>query len=220
MSSAAALPQRVKVLDRFDFARTRLGSFELVAETTIRWRHDIPMIDSVQCRGDNGDIRFVIEQGGRLVSLSFSFAGQPDEEGNRGSLAYLGDELWLFVDGTRYEYRNISAPTNRFSNFTYPEAPGDQIIVPVWRGYHAVRAPGSTTFIDISRIYEDLVKARRLEWGFKSRNWREIDPNVPENQLPNGWESHRYPINKKRLREAVDWCSEQVGSDVSRQLPS
>ena len=218
--SEGSLAQQLNRLSEFEFARSRIGNFELRAETRVHWNADIPMIESVSCWGSNEDIRFEIGPVGRLEHIAFSFNGLPDEDGDRPMLGLLGDEMWLYVDGIRYEYRNIPAPTAQVTNFSYPVEQGERVVVVPWRGNHAVRAPNSRLFVDISRIQDELINARRLEWSFKSRNWQQVDRSEPSNRLPPGWERRRYRIDNARLKEAVDWCTEQVDSAAARSLPT
>jgi hypothetical protein len=61
--------------------------------------------------------------------------------------------------------------------------------------------------------------AKKLEWGFKSRDWTVIDRTIPENQLPEGWQHKRYKINNSGLAKAVSWCAERVASEKAYVLP-
>lgn len=211
----AALPQA------FDFAKAELDGFELKARTEVNWNDGQPYVDEILCEGASEDVLFEIEGDGNFRSLRLSFHGLPDEDGERADITYLGDTLWLYVDGRRYEYRNIGMPAPTFSNHIYPPDPNaDREIILVWRGHQAVRALESDPFMHLSRLYSDLVGAKRIEWGYKSRNWRDVDRREPENQLPDGWETRRYPIKVAGLRGAVDWCTRQVASDAAKRLPA
>lgn len=203
------------------FASTTIGSFELQAETEIDLEDGQPYIGNVTCYAASEDISFSVDREGRLTWLHFSFVGETDEDGNRPDLALLGDGIWLYVDGHRFEYRNIGTPTRQFRDYEYRADPDDDgIMLPVWHGYQAVRERDSAPFMHMSRIYEQVIAARRLEWGFKSRDWKVVDRTVPGNQLPEGWETRRYPINKDRLIEALEWCTRQVVSEAAIALPS
>jgi hypothetical protein len=69
----------------------------------------------------------------------------------------------------------------------------------------------------LNRFNETLVNARRLEWGFISRDWTVVSHNEA-NELPQKWQSRRYPIDNAKLRDAISWCSAQVASDAARTL--
>lgn len=214
-SLAAAPPDRP---GQFEFARTKIGAFEATAETTIDWHGDAPFVQDVNCFADNQDIRFIVGRTGEIKSLGFAFRGSPEPDGDRPEITLTGDALWLFVDGKRYEHRNISAG-ERFTNYAYAPPPKDTVILPVWRGYRGIRTSETNAFVNMSLIYGDILRARKLEWAFKSRNWDQVDRSVPENALPKGWEGRRYPIDNKGLKATVEWCAAAVASDASRRLP-
>jgi hypothetical protein len=164
----------------FTFERTKIGDFELNATTEIDWRDQVPFVRDISCTGDNQDISFVVDEAGKLERMRMAFLGLPEPDGDRPHITLLGDALWLFVDGKRYEYRNIRWPSERFTNYSYRPAPKPEIVLPVWRGYQAIRASGSDPFINASAIYGDILRSTTLEWSFKSRNWNQVDRSVPE----------------------------------------
>jgi hypothetical protein len=216
----ASTPTRAQVASRpaeFNFAKAKIGRFETTATTTLNWRDNTPRIQSISCVGDNGEIRFVVDRTGRLQQLQIGFVG-PSVNGNPEHLTLLGDALWLFVDGKRYEYRNIPIE-DRFANYSYPPAPAGTIILPDFRGYEGVRVLASEPFMNLARIYADIVKAKSLRWAFKSRNWKQVNRSVPENALPPGWQHQRYRIDNEKLNAAVDWCTKAVASERARDLP-
>lgn len=211
----ATLPQA------FDFAIAKLDGFELKAQTEINWHEGQPYVGEILCEGASEDVLFEVEGDGSFRSLRLSFHGLPDEDDERSDITLTGDALWLYVDGRRYEYRNIATPAPTFSNRSYPPDPDpERVILPVWRGHQAVRASESDSFMHLSRIYPDLIGAKKIEWGYKSRNWRDVDQREAENQLPDGWETRRYPIKTAGLQVAVDWCTRQVQSDAARAFPA
>jgi hypothetical protein len=203
----------------FDFARTKIGNFELRAETEIGWAGKEPFVAAIRCAGDNEHVQFTVDATGQLEQLRFTFLGSPEPDGDRPQIALLGDTLWLFVDGKRWEYRNIPMQL-RFTNFQYSPTPEGTIILPTWRGHQAVRASASGPFRNLRLIYGDIVRAKKIEWGFKSRNWNQVDRNVAENALPPGWQSRRYSIDHDGLSQAVEWCLRAVASDEARRLPA
>ena len=204
--------------NEFEFAKTKLAKFELRAKTDIVWGERGPSISDITCFGDNQDISFVIDRSTKINFLRFAFRGPPASDGDREQITLLGDTLWLFIDGKKYEYRNIPyVPT--FTN--HPLSPGspDEIVVMPWRGYQAVQVASGNGFVNLSRIYHEIMAAKRIEWAFKSRNWKQVDPKVPGNVLPSGWQTRRYEINSRDLATAVDWCSRAVTSDNAKRLP-
>ena len=203
----------------FDFAETKIARFEIKATTEIEWTAGAPYIAAINCEGGNEDVRFTVNQAGRVTSLDFTFDGPLGEDGDRESITALGDTLWLFVDRKKLEFHNVGTPTNRFLDYTYPPEEDREILL-IWTGYRAVRTSVDGPLIDMTMFYNDIVTARKIEWGFKSRNWNDIAKSNPENALPVGWEKRRYRIANNGLREAVDWCSLQVQSDAARRLPA
>jgi hypothetical protein len=206
----------------FEFAKGRVGKFELNASTQINWRDDAPFIGETSCYASNSDISFVVGNAAQIQWITFGFYGPPDHAGDRSQITLTGDRLWLFVDGRRYEYRNVPRLSDRFSNYPYPRAPdgSDAIILPIWHGYRAIRASATEPFMNMSVIYGDILRAKTLAWGFKSRDWKQVDRSVPENNLPRGWQRRRYRIDNEDLSAAVEWCARAVTSDAARRLPS
>jgi hypothetical protein len=205
---------------RFEFVSARIGEFDIRGHVGVAWRDAQPYVQSVECFGDNQDVRFSIDMLGRLDAVWLAFRGLPDEDGDRERIALTGDRLWLYIDGKRYEYANIEKSEGQFSNYKYPEyKPDYREIILVWRGHQSVRASDTDHFMHMSRIHSDIIRAKKLEWGFKSRNWEHVDHNEPENRLPDGWETRRYPINNGQLGQAIDWCTRQVASDAARMFP-
>ena len=212
--------QAASQADEFEFARTNLANFELRAKTDVVWGERGPSIADVTCFGDNQDISFVVDRSTKINFLRFAFRGPSASDGDREQITLLGDTLWLFIDGKKYEYRNIPyVPT--FTNRPLSPAPAsaDEIVILTWRGYQAVQPASGNGLIDLSRIYHDIMAAKRIEWAFKSRNWKQVDQKVPDNALPSGWQTRRYKIDTRDLDKAVAWCSRSVTSDEAKRLP-
>lgn len=221
LPSAAAAQPSGALPRAFDFATAAQDGFKLKAWTEINWNDGQPYVGDILCEGWSEDASFEIEGSGNIRSLRLGFHGLPDEDGERSGITLTGDTLWLYVDGQRYEYRNIGMAAPTFSNHTYPPDPNpEREIILTWRGHHAVRASETDPFMHLSRIYSDLVSAKAIEWGYKSRNWNDVDQREPENRLPDGWETRRYPVKIAGLRAAVDWCTRQVQSDAARAFPA
>jgi hypothetical protein len=217
ISVAAVAP--MVAANEIKFAKASLGNFELEAVTEVSRDGDHPEIGDIRCEGYSSDFGFLVGREGDIRSLWISFHGLQDEDGERADLTLLGDAVWLYVDGRRYEHRNIGTPTSQFSNYRYPPDPhaAEEIIL-TWRGYKAVRASEADPFMHMSRIYGELVAAKTLEWGFKSRNWSDVDRREPENALPQGWQTTRYPIQNEHLADAVKWCTAQVASEIAARF--
>jgi hypothetical protein len=215
ISGPAAAEQRAS---SFDFAETKIGGFGVKATTEIEWTTVDPYIGEIRCEGSNEEVRFVVNGRGAISWLNFTFDGPPDDTGNRAQLTYLGDVIWLYLDGEKIEYHNIGTPTNRFPNYAYPPEEDREILL-LWTGYRALRTSKDAPLVDMAMFYQDIVDARKIEWGFKSRDWKDIDKSNPNNALPTGWEKRRYHINTKGLRGAVHWCAVQVSSSAATTLP-
>ena len=201
----------------FEFAKTKIRNFELVAKTEVKWREKTPYLSDTLCTGDNRSIHFEVGGRAELRDLTITFLGNPESDGDRPHITLLGDELWLFVDGKRFEFRRIPT-TGEFINYKRPDQTGRIMVMP-WRGYSAVRSSDSAPFMNISRINGEIIAADKIEWAFKSRNWAQVDRTEPDNALPDGWQSRRYTVDSQGLRAALDWCTREVLSDQSRQLP-
>lgn len=209
--------ERVRSLD---FATTKIEGFEIDAKTSIQWADADPYIDEITCEGDNQEVSFTVNRQGAVSRLNFAFDSPPDKEGNRENLTYLGDTLWFFIDGKKFEFRNVGTPGNRFSNHIYKprDGEGGEIIL-IWNGYQALKKFPDGPPMHISMFYKNIVDAGKVEWSFKSRNWTDLDQRNPKNALPAGWETRRYRIDNKGLRAAVDWCAMQVASEAAKKLP-
>jgi hypothetical protein len=197
--------------DRFVFAEHKIEEFELEAHT--EWEGDgAPSVRSVGCNGSNNDIDFYINQVGGIEGLRSRFLLDPDESGHRNHGRVLGDDLWLHIDGKKYEYRSIGYPGDRFLNYPYPPVKPVEIIL-VWRGTQSIRRNDAEPFRPLASIYEEMVNARKLAWGVKK-----LDPTVSD-RGPNPELKRRYRIDNTGLRQAVEWCRRQVASPAARTLP-
>lgn len=209
--------------DSFDFAVTRRAAWSLKATTSVNWntdRPDVPpTISSVSCRGESPQMDFEVNDAADVAWLGIRFLGQVKPDGEQDEITLTGDHLWLYIDGTRWEYANIYARPSEFSNIKYP-GPYDGIIMPVWRGYHAIRMANSDPWMNIRVLYDRIINARTLEWGYKSRNWSDVNYTIPENRLPSDWKTRRYKIDNTGLKQAVKWCAGQIISKAAYSLPS
>ena len=207
----------------FVFAEAETGDWELSAQTSLTWQDRaengwLPYVGETICHGQSQDISFTLDATGAMQSMQLSFHGDPDERDNRDQITLLDDELLLWLDGEPWHYRAIGARNAELDGIDYPrpEAAGETIILPVWRGHRAVRRSESDPWINVRRIDERLVAARVLAWSFAAPSpYRDN----PDNTLPDGWQSHRYEIRNAGLRDAIDWCSAAVASPAARQLP-
>lgn len=198
----------------FVFAENQIERFNLQARTGWVANDTPPTVNEVECTGDNESMMFTVNQAGGIQHISNQFIAGLDSRGRPRRGAYLGDVLWLNVDGDRYELRNIKTPDRRFTNFPYaPFDPGDQEIILVWSGTTSVRQSEAEPFRPISSIYEQIVKAKKIEWSMKV-----ADPNIERD--PDFSPGRRYRIDSSGLRSAVAWCRHQVAAPAARMLPA
>ena len=203
--------------DSFDFAAERLNGWDLKATTEIDWRRSAePAVSDLRCYGERPPITFEMNHEGMLTALRIDFLGKADADGD---ITLLGDHLWLYLDGERWEYANIPKHSWQFSNLRYPLPKQDEVVLGGWRGHQAIRRSESKPWRHVSRLYERLIAARRIEWGFKSRNWTQVNRSEPDNQLPADWQTARYPIDNRGLHDAVSWCERQIASKAAFVLP-
>jgi hypothetical protein len=204
----------------FQFARTINRGWTLEAETELVWSRSndtgLPSISSIICRGQGEQVNFTMNGSGEIGGLSINFLGDPEKDGDRSQITLIGDRLWLYIDGQRWEYAKIAA-RSLLTNVAYPPTEGDILLL--WTGHSAVRADEGKPWLHISRIYEKLIAAKSVSWSYKSRNWKDVDQSISENRLPVGWQAKRYKINAAGLGSAVDWCAQQVRSDMAYKLP-
>ncbi|MBS0475879.1 MAG: hypothetical protein JSR28_12165 [Proteobacteria bacterium] len=217
--AVAALPASADQTQQHSvFAKGRIGTFDLHATTDINWNNDEPYAGDVECYGRNEDIQFLINGTGEL-RLWFTFRGNQDRNGDRENLTLIGDHVWIFADRSKFEFMNIPVTNGRFLNYEYRPvtADPDAVILSVWRGHPALRRNGKGAYVHMNRFNETLVNAKKLEWGFISRDWTVVS-HSEANALPKGWQTRRYPIDNANLSEAISWCSAQVASDGARTL--
>jgi hypothetical protein len=158
--------------DSFDFAVMRTPAWVLTATTSVNWSEPptagYPTVASVECRGESRQFVFDVNRSAEISWLRTRFLGKADEDGERDEITLLGDRLWLYIDGERWEYANIPTHSAEFSNIQYPP-PKSDIVLPVWRGYQAVRRAEDQPWINLKLIYYRLINADQIEWSFKSR---------------------------------------------------
>jgi hypothetical protein len=197
--------------ERFTFAEYRIEGFELEAHT--EWEAvGAPSVKKIGCNGSNNDVSFYINQAGGIEGLWSGFLMDPDEHGHRAHGRVLGDGLWLYVDGKRYEFRSIGAPEDQFLNYPYPPVEPHDIIL-LWRGTHSIRQSDTEPFRPLSSIYEKMVNTKKLAWGIK-------DPDsTVSDRGPKLGSKRRYRIDNTGLKQAVEWCRRQVASPAARTLP-
>jgi hypothetical protein len=203
---------------KFYFAEKREGLWRLRASTEFSRPIDsLPYVREISCDGNGPDGQFSINGAGGIEYLTLSFMGEADVDGEREEITLIGDHLWLFVDGEKWEYANI--PFRKlFTNVEYTGSTEDMVLI--WRGYKAVRKGGAGPWLHFSRFQERLLKAKKAEWGYKSRNWDDVSKNNQENRLPKNWRTGRYRINVEPFRRGIAWCNEHVASDAAFQLPA
>ncbi|WP_447725992.1 hypothetical protein [Sphingomonas koreensis] len=209
--------------DSFDFAVMRTPTWALTATTNVDWRHfpaaRYPTVASIECNGESQQFHFSMDSTGDVSWLHARLLGTADDDGERNEITLLGDRIWLYIDGERWEYANIPEHSGAFSNILYP-APESDIIVSSWRGYQAVRRAEDQPWINLKLIYHRLITAMRIEWSFKSRDWAVVDKNNVANQLPRNWRNTRYKVDNQGLHDAVFWCARQVSSEDAYILPA
>lgn len=220
--------QITRLPDKFTYAESEIENWEMKAITKIRWsyrdirkRPNYPNIDKIECLGESDDIQFSMSAEGSISWMNLGFHGEPDEDGYRRDLTTIGDRLWLYIDRERWEFARVGVPLATFSNVSYPTSneEDENVIILTWRGYKAVRKSENEPLVHISRLYEKIISAKTIKWGFKSRDWDDIGSRTPSNELPKGWKRKRYSIKNSNLKSAVDWCSKQVQSRQARSLP-
>ncbi len=205
----------------FEVAKLKIGDWSLRAKTEIIWSEEqgrkFPRIEEINCYGQSEHADFSMNSSA-AVDLMLRFRG-PDEDGGLGEITAAGDHLWLYIDGERWEYANIERRPSELLNIKYPVYDREnEIIIPVWRGFQAVRKSPEDAWTNFDLIQGKLLSAKKLAWGFKSRDWNVVDRGL--NELPKGWQNARYLIDNTHWREATDWCSRQVASEEARTLPA
>ncbi|MBL0925002.1 MAG: hypothetical protein IBJ12_11130 [Sphingomonadaceae bacterium] len=205
----------------FDFAKAKIGDWSVKAETEVLWSIDqgklLPRVENVNCYGQSADADLSLNSAMQL-NLFIRFRG-PGEDGDIGEITLIGDHLWLYVDGERWEFANIERRPSALLNVSYPvNNDKDQIIIPVWRGFQAVRKTTKDSWKNFDLIQDKLLSAKKLAWSFKSRDWAVVNREL--NELPKGWETSRYPIDNTHWRAVNEWCSRQIASDSARTLPT
>lgn len=222
-SSPATAMAEADLDDSFDFATLRTPGWTLTGTTNVNWGRPRairePMVSSVECTGESEQFRFTMNASGDVSWLGLSFLGNPDEDGERENITLLGDRLWLYIDGERWEYANIPTHSRAFSNIDYPPPESKEIIL-LWHGHKAVRRNQDQPWINFDLLYYRLITAKRIEWRFKSRNWADVDKSESADQLPKNWEKTRYKVDNKGLQDAILWCARQVSSKDAYILPA
>lgn len=222
-SIASAQALDLEANDSFDFAVKQTPDWTLKATTKVDLRNASrggqPTIADIYCEGEGPQFTFRLSDVGEVEWLSMGIIGGTAEGGDERMSVLLGDHLWLYLDGERWEFANIPRRPSSFLNVPQPKINIDEIVIPVWRGHQAVRKAEGQPWLHISRLYEKIISADKIEWSFKSRDWSVVNKSIIENQLPQHWKIARYPLNNRGLRDAVSWCAMQVSSDAAYILP-
>ena len=222
-SSPANAMAEVNLENSFDFATLRTPIWTLTATTNVHWERPpavgYPIVSGIECTGRSDQFGFTMNGSGDVSWLAVSFLGKADEDGEREQLALLGDRLWLYIDGQRWEYANIPAHSGEFSNIEYPP-PESDVILPLWRGHKAVRRNQDQPWINFNLLNHRLITAKRIEWSFKSRDWTVVNKRESANQLPKNWKNTRYKVDNEGLQDAILWCARQVSSKDAYILPA
>ncbi|MBS0480590.1 MAG: hypothetical protein JSR96_00255 [Proteobacteria bacterium] len=206
-----ALAQSVR--GEFVFSETKIEGFKLEARTFWIADNTPPEIDTINCIGDNGDIRFEINQVGAIEMLNSQFLTDPDTKGRRDHGVYLDDQIWIYADNDRFELRHIGTANGRFHNFPYAKIDEPTEIILVWRGTRSVRRSEAEPFRPFAGYYEEFVDAKKLEWSMKS-------PDKSGHRGANVTPGKRYRIDNKGLKSAAEWCRRAVASPAARTLPA
>lgn len=205
----------------FDFAKLHTETWDAAASTSVRWHPTLqrPIVEGVECKGNSRQISFSMDESAQVTFLRVDFLSDAADGSDLEFITALGDHLWLYIDGERWEYAHIPKHSWEFTNVRYPVLKQDGIIIPIWRGIEAVRKDESQPWLNLKLFYDRLITAKDVAWGFKSRDWKVVDRNEPANQLPEGWQQKRYRIDNSGLQEAVSWCAGQVVADAAYILP-
>ncbi|MBS0476963.1 MAG: hypothetical protein JSR28_17675 [Proteobacteria bacterium] len=196
----------------FAFASSTIEGFALEAATLWSADRGRPQIENIVCRGDNQDLEFVVERNGRISVLHSQFLTDRVTNGHREHGAYLGDQLWLYIDQDRFELRNIGSPGRSFSNFPYvPNEQGEIILT--WHGTVSVRRHESEAFRPLAGYYEQMVDARSLAWSLKQ-------PDPLAHREEGVKLGKRYRIDNRGLKQAVAWCRQAVASPAAQIMPA
>lgn len=205
--------------DSFVFAVKRSPTWVLTATTNVNWDGSTATVASVQCRGESDQFNFEMNSAAAISWLVPDFVVNAGADDDQGQSPLLGDHLWLYIDGERWEYANIPSHPAEFSNVTYPSIEGG-ITTGDWRGYSAVRMNESQPWINLAMIYDRLIAAKRIEWSFKSRDWTVVDKKETANSLPKNWQNLRYKVDNTGLQDAVSWCARKVVSKDAYIFPA
>jgi len=208
--------------DRFDIAVKRDPAWTLAATTYVDWvaasEASYPKVASVECTGESAQFSFRMNSSGALESLHTRLLGEADEDGDREEITRLGDRIWLYIDGERWEYAQIPSHSDEFSNISYPP-PETSIIIGLWHGFRAVRKSDDQPWINFDLLNHRLMTAKQIEWQFKSRNWADLENEDVDRELGPSWQTTRYRIDNEGLNDAIMWCARQVSSESAYILP-
>ncbi|GMN12545.1 hypothetical protein MTsPCn7_03210 [Altererythrobacter sp. MTPC7] len=197
----------------FNVAESVVGNFEVVAETSIEWRNDLPYPDKSHCAGWNDDIFFGMDSTGNLTSVSFNFIFEREE----GDYYRLNgsDKVDIYVDGRRFEYYSVHQP-DYFINVPETHPSPDTIQVTIFRGFDGVREDGVEPFYNITRIQQSLIEANKLEWELV-----EVEPGSHDDYPELGSKiGSRGTLDNASFQSAVNWCAEKMRSPARLTLPN
>lgn len=198
--AAQDIPERVPV------GTARFGAWRAEAVTEVDQRQvegadrPLPVVREVRCRASTRNMWVGTDRRGRFA-VYFHGDGDTDDT-NFG----LTDVRALRLGGVAWQAMAVQTLTFRwrFEDVTYPDR--EDVILPLFQGYLAVRRGPRHPWIEVATLLDELMAAPSVRIGFG----RMIDEHIE----PLTWRT----VSLRGLREALLWCERQLHSDRAYRL--
>lgn len=198
--AAQEIPETVR------FAAAQFQTWRTEARTEVELQRvegadrPLPVVREVRCRASTANMQVDVDRRGRF-SMHFGIDG---DDGEPGFTTTNVRSLWL--DRTRYEAQAVQTLHFRwrFADVTYPTS--EDIILPLFQGYLAVRQAEDHPWMDVTTLLDELMEGRALRLGFGDMVDGRLGPLVYRT------------VSLRGLREALVWCGRQIRSDRAYRL--
>lgn len=204
--------------DVVEFAKGRVGDFDVGAETRIDWRatgpagsasENEPFVKAVECYASSPSFRLWMDRFGE-THLAITGDGPLDAKGNTTYQFGTLNILWLRVGGNSYETKPVHTnyPRSRFTDFSYRPDPGDDIQLSDFRGHLSFRRDPESPWLNLDYLAPEIMNASSITIGIKQWNG---DPKNTFKVIP-------IKLRVGQMRAALKWCDDKMQSDAAYHL--
>ncbi len=195
------------------FSRTRIGGWDVQAETTSTGDVLVPRIERISCFAQSEGAVLTRDRNGQ-TTLDFR-----DRDGQRHH-AFNTD--LIVVDGRKYKAKAVSVKfSDRFENVAYPNECGNDgcIVIDDPSGYLAAEVkPG--VWLPMSSLLSEVIAAKSVSIRYRKRKedcGGRLHCSIYDPVSDHTWTEQWTKVDVSRLADVVRWCDAAMQSPQAFQ---